>query len=152
MESLSADDAGADALDTSRLDMAAVDSVRASAIVALRGCLDITTFQRRGPKDVDGETLGRDRDRARYCGDDCARFATYGEGHCHTVTSTMAGFLYPFQELLGLDLQYREDTGGHHQWLDVVLRPNMTGLAIDLYRADGYEKTHGGPPNHLLIT
>lgn len=132
-----------------KLDMAAVDAVRVDAIVALRRVLDITTFQRAPKKDGSG---GRDRDRGRYCGDDCARFATFGEGHCHTVTSTMAGFLYPFTELLGLDMQYREDTGGHHQWLDVVMRPNMTGLVVDLYRADGYAKTHDGPPNHLLIT
>mmetsp|Transcript_6615 Transcript_6615/g.11678 ORF Transcript_6615/g.11678 Transcript_6615/m.11678 type:complete len:110 (+) Transcript_6615:68-397(+) len=64
----------------------------------------------------------------------------------------MCGFLYPWGEQLGFDTQYREDTGGHHQWLDVVLRPSMTGFVIDLYRADGYAKTHDGPPNHMLVT
>ena len=68
------------------LDMAVLDSVRASAIVAIRRCLDITTFQRstaqgRGSSTDAGQGRpGRDRDRTRYCGDDAARFATYGEG------------------------------------------------------------------------
>lgn len=65
----------------------------------------------------------------------------------------MTGFLYPFSELLGLDLQYREDTGGHHQWLDVVMRPSMAGLVVDLYHADGYAKAHEGRDgSHLLVT
>jgi len=148
-----------------RLDMTGLDSVRASVIIAIRRCLDITTFQRSsssqrstaqgregaGHGDERGRP-GRDRDRSRYCGDDAARFATYGEGHCHTVTSVMTGFLYPFSELLGLDLQYREDTGGHHQWLDVVMRPSMVGLVVDLYRADGFAKAHKGHDGHHLLT
>ena len=31
---------------------------------------------------------------SRYCGDDIGRFAVNGQGHCHTMTSVMASFLY----------------------------------------------------------
>lgn len=106
-----------------------LDEVRIDAVRAIRGCLDIRTFQR--------EHGGRDRDRARYCKDDAAKFAAFGEGHCHTVSSTMLAFLYPFAEVLGLDVFYREDAGGHHQWLEFCTRPSMCTFLCDLYREDG---------------
>jgi len=102
--------------------------VRCECVRAVRRCLDIATFQRRG-----GE---RRREWGRYCKDDAAKFAVRGEGHCHTVSSTMAAFLYPWSALLGLDLMYREDPGGHHQWLEFALRPAMRCFACDLYRDD----------------
>uniref|UniRef100_A0A7S2F508 Uncharacterized protein n=2 Tax=Octactis speculum TaxID=3111310 RepID=A0A7S2F508_9STRA len=79
-----------------------VDALRCKCVREVRACLNITTFQRSGDEE-------RSRNRQRYCKDDAARFACYGEGHCHTVTSTMAAFLAPWCETLGMDICYRED-------------------------------------------
>ncbi len=105
-----------------------LDEARCECVRTVRRCLDITTFQR--------SEGGRDRDRARYCRDDAAKFAVRGEGHCHTVSSTMAAFLYPWSAILGVDLMYREDPGGHHQWLEFSVRPSMCSFTCDLYRDD----------------
>lgn len=47
--------------------------------------LDIITFQK-----------GLDRGRSPAMCDDVAKLACHGQGHCHTVSSTMAAFLNPF--------------------------------------------------------
>ena len=80
------------------------------------------------------------RDTRRYCKDDAAMFAIGGQGHCHTVSSVFLSFLAPFEQVLGLDLYYREDDRASHQWAEVVSRPTMRGFACDLYR----EETRGG--------
>jgi len=113
-----------------------VDALRCKCVREVRACLNITTFQRSGDEE-------RSRNRQRYCKDDAARFACYGEGHCHTVTSTMAAFLAPWCETLGMDICYREDSGGHHQWLEFTLRPSMRSFICDLYREDGPSGGHG---------
>eukprot|EP00750_Incisomonas_marina_P027507 INCI6198.1.p1 GENE.INCI6198.1~~INCI6198.1.p1 ORF type:complete len:781 (-),score=82.40 INCI6198.1:340-2682(-) len=122
-------------------------------VATIRGCLNITSFQRNshGQITADGQ---HERDRRRYCGDDIGRFAVNGQGHCHTMTSVMASFLYPWQRVLGIDLRYR---GGHsfsvnstkssgacvydtpegHQWLEFSVRPSMATFVCDLYCEDG---------------
>merc|ERR1719424_585437 len=45
-------------------------------------------------------------------------------------------FLYPYAELLGMDVRYREDNGEHHQWIESTLRPRMTTWTTDLYHHD----------------
>jgi hypothetical protein len=60
------------------------------AIHIIRDCIDMNTFQK------DNGT--RERNRERYCGNDIGRFAVFGQGHCHTVTSVMAAFLWPFSK------------------------------------------------------
>eukprot|EP00913_Durusdinium_trenchii_P002627 g2433.t1 len=77
--------------------------------------------------------------------------ACHGQGHCHTVSSTMAAFLFPFAQVLGLDVKYRggyswggvnmgepadETVEERHQWLEVTLRPSLQSYVCDLWVAD----------------
>ena len=39
--------------------------------------------------------------------DNVAKMAINGQGQCHGLSSTMSAFLYPFIDLLGIDLKYR---------------------------------------------
>jgi len=124
------------------------------AVRTVRGCLDLTTFQRgSGDELVEGHT----RNRERYCGDDAASFAVHGQGHCHTVSSVMAAFFLPFTAALGIDLRYRggqsigmaatdpvADAPETHQWLEFTCRPSPhyheallpTTYICDLYADD----------------
>lgn len=43
----------------------------------------------------------------RFKVEDIGKMGLFGQGNCHGVSSTMAGFLYPLRDLLGLDLKYR---------------------------------------------
>ena len=130
------------------------EQVQLAAVCAVRSALDITTFQRNAQNELNGGVgvHSRHRDRARYCGDDAARFAVHGQGHCHTVSSVMAAFLSPLCSALGIDLRYRggqsliaEATPGAsvanspelHQWLEFTLRPSCRTYTCDLYAADG---------------
>ena len=124
--------------------------VQKQCVRAVRSCLDMSTFQR----DSNGK-LNRDnmhsRDTTRYCGDDAAQFAAHGQGHCHTVTSVMTAFLYPWERLIGVGLKYRGgsvfgldstesvvDQGAEsHQWLELTMRPSNRTVTCDLYRSDG---------------
>lgn len=116
------------------------------AVLAIRSCLDITTFQR----DEDDALHGGKQRRAtsRYCKDSAARFAQHGQGHCHTCASVMAAFLYPWTTLLGIDLRYRggmsiysdttvADAPETHQWLDFTCRPSNRSYVCDLFVDDG---------------
>mmetsp|Transcript_23855 Transcript_23855/g.59134 ORF Transcript_23855/g.59134 Transcript_23855/m.59134 type:complete len:110 (-) Transcript_23855:422-751(-) len=58
----------------------------------------------------------------------------------------MAAFLAPWSDVLALDLAYREDELGRHQWLEFCLRPRMAAFVCDLYREDG----PGGGDGRLL--
>jgi hypothetical protein len=74
---------------------AAAEAAPVEALRAVRGCPDMKSFQR-----------GLDRGReARSL--DCARLATGGQGHCHTLSCVVAAFLAPFQDALGVDVCYR---------------------------------------------
>ncbi len=81
----------------------------------------------------------------RFKVEEIGKLAMYGQGNCHGVSSTMAGFLWPFCELLGIELKYR---GGfsysegeesvskqvqRHQWLELTLRPSMRSFVCDLW-------------------
>jgi hypothetical protein len=129
---------------------AAIEALQLQAIRTVRGALDLTTFQR-DPAGVAQIDAARSRDRTRYCGDNAARFAVRGQGHCHTVSSVMFAFLRPFAGPLGLDVKYR---GGFtfyktevvtkvanapemHQWLEISTRPSGTSYTCDLYAEDG---------------
>eukprot|EP00039_Didymoeca_costata_P010562 m.142504 g.142504 ORF g.142504 m.142504 type:complete len:1028 (-) comp14879_c0_seq4:265-3348(-) len=116
------------------------------AIITIRHQLNLTTFQRSN-HGVSTEKSERSRDRRRYCGDDVARFACYGQGHCHTVSSTMAAVTNVFARFLGIDLKYRggqsihalhpvSDSPETHQWLEMTLRPLCATVSCDLYRQD----------------
>ena len=122
-------------------DPATITSLQLQAVRAVRSCLCINTFQGVGGAD-------RARDRQRYCGDDAARFAVYGQGHCHTVSSVMFAFLQPFSAALGIDVRYRGGqsfTPGQlvanapetHQWLELTARPSGSLFTCDLYMEDG---------------
>eukprot|EP00434_Breviolum_minutum_P024226 symbB.v1.2.021391.t1/scaffold1840.1/size99223/5 len=76
--------------------------------------------------------------------------------HCHTVSSTMAAFLTPFCQVLGIDMKYRggyswggvnmgepadetvtvADSPERHQWLELTLRPSLQTYVCDLWVAD----------------
>ncbi|CAE7035374.1 Khc [Symbiodinium natans] len=120
-------------------------ALQLKAVEVIRKCLDIITFQK-----------GLDRGRSCAKEDDVAKMACHGQGHCHTVSSTMAGFLYPFCNALGIDLKYRggyswggvnlgekadesvevADKPERHQWLELTLRPSLTTFICDLWVAD----------------
>lgn len=128
-------------------DPAATEETQLECVRCIRTCLDIVTFQR-----------GLDRGRSCAMCDDAARFAVHGQGHCHTVSSVMCAFLYPWAPLLGLDLCYRggysfkdvnlddasildgevADKPERHQWLEVSLRPRMRRFAVDLWVQDAH--------------
>lgn len=131
-----------------KLDFNTADAGQAlqlQAVEVIRKCLDIITFQK-----------GLDRGRACAREDDVAKMACHGQGHCHTVSSTMAGFLYPFCSVLGIDMKYRggyswggvnlgekadesvevADKPERHQWLELTLRPSLTTFICDLWVAD----------------
>jgi hypothetical protein len=108
-------------------DIAQLTASPCNALKAIRSCLDVTTFQR------DGGTRGRDR--FRYAKDSVTKMAVYGEGHCRTCSSCMASFLWAFSELLCVDLLYRMDEHGSHQWLQFDVRPTMRSFICDLLAA-----------------
>ena len=82
-------------------------NIQVQCIKAIRNSLDLISFQRDANGDLVSNPKGRERDINRYCGDDAARFAINGQGHCHTLTSIMTAFLLPFSSILGIDLKYR---------------------------------------------
>jgi len=88
--------------------------------------------------------LGVDR-RRESRSQDVSRLITYGQGHCHGLTSTLSAVLLPFAPLIGIDLHYRK--GDHfsnsssqfvsnkvdrHHWLELVSRPSMDRYIADL--------------------
>ena len=119
---------------------AALDAARCAAVVAMRRCLDVTTFAREGGDDgepggsIGGEGGARGRNRHRYAKDDVAKMAAYGEGHCRTCSSCLAPFLWSFADVLAIDAHYRTDAGARHQWLQYDARPSMRAFACDVYR------------------
>uniref|UniRef100_A0A0G4G145 Kinesin motor domain-containing protein n=1 Tax=Chromera velia CCMP2878 TaxID=1169474 RepID=A0A0G4G145_9ALVE len=115
--------------------------IQLECVRTIRKCLELTTFQQ-----DDG---GRSRDTTRYCKDDAALFASYGQGHCHTVSSVTCSFLLPWSRLLGIDVKYRggwtfygdggspvEDVPERHQWIEFTLRPSNQSFVCDLYADD----------------
>eukprot|EP00040_Diaphanoeca_grandis_P014186 m.71809 g.71809 ORF g.71809 m.71809 type:complete len:1100 (-) comp24394_c0_seq3:172-3471(-) len=140
-------------------DQATCQGLQIKAIHTVRRCLDILTFQRDNDGNVNGGrgVESRSRNRSRYCGDNAARFALFGQGHCHTVASIMYAFLHPFSRPLGLDIRYRggesfdavhrhtavSDSPESHQWLEVTLRPSCCTVSVDLYREDGQRDRRG---------
>jgi len=131
-------------------DLQTVEHIQKQCVLAVRGCLDLITFQRDAQGNLNGPG-SRTRDSSRYCKDDAARFAVHGQGHCHTVSSVMAAFLSPWCKLLGIDLKYRggytfnpnnseeeiADSPELHQWLEFTTRPSNRSFVCDLYRSDG---------------
>ena len=68
--------------------------------------------------------------------DNIGKFAYNGQGHCHTVSSTMAAILLPWCSVFGIDLKYRETCSKSHQWLELSFRPSNQTVVVDLYRED----------------
>ena len=69
------------------------------------------------------------------------KLALHGQGNCHGVSSTMASFLLPFCQSLGIDLKYRGGMSSgqrnnnieQHQWLEFTCRPSMETFTSDLW-------------------
>ncbi|KAL1518453.1 hypothetical protein AB1Y20_002745 [Prymnesium parvum] len=116
-----------------------LDAARCVAVTAIRRCLDITSFAREGGRE-------RGRDRQRYAKDDVAKMAAHGEGHCRTLSSCLAAFLWQFSELLGIDLHYCTDAGARHQWIQFEVRPSMQSFVCDVYR----DENEGGGGARLV--
>ena len=97
--------------------------------------VNIVTFQR-----DENDSLTSDgkhtRVRHRYCKDNIGKFAYNGQGHCHTVSSTMAAILLPWCSVFGIDLKYRETCSKSHQLLELSFRPSNQTVVVDLYRED----------------
>ena len=60
------------------------------------------------------------------------------------MSSVLAAFLLPWSQTLGIDLAYREDARGRHQWLELTLRPRMRSFVCDPYRASPSRAGGGG--------
>ena len=134
----------AKAIDFTRLDDCV--ELQKQVVETVYRAIDMNTFQRDENDELtaDGEHA---RAQSRYCGDNIARFACGGQGHCHTVTSTLAAMLLPWCDLFGIDLKYRGgctihndgalcDSTESHQWLECTFRPTMESVVLDCYKED----------------
>ena len=131
-------------------DGSSCEDTQRQCVRVIRGCLDLITFQRNEKGELN-QAGDRTRDCSRYCKDSAALFAVNGQGHCHTVSSVMAAFLYPWCRVLGIDLKYRGgcsfysskatgpvyDSPESHQWLEFSTRPSCNSFVCDLYVSDG---------------
>ena len=61
-------------------------------------CLNFITFEYEG---------GRKVDQDRFKTGNVSKLALYGQGNCHGCTSLIMCFLYPFRNILGIDIKYR---------------------------------------------
>ena len=122
-------------VDFENCDKTKIQNLQEKVIEIIFDNVDITTFQRNANDELtkDGEHT---RARNRYCGDDIGKFACGGQGHCHTVSSTMAAMLLPWCEIFGIDLKYRETVSKSHQWLEVTYRPSNKTVIVDLMKED----------------
>ena len=112
-----------------------IQKLQERVVEIIFNAVNMITFQRDG-----NDALTKDgkhtRARKLYCGDDIGQFACGGQGHCHTVSSTMAGILLPWCHIFGIDLKYRESASKSHQWLELTFRPSNKSVIVDLYRED----------------
>eukprot|EP00927_Polykrikos_kofoidii_P083638 TRINITY_DN8614_c5_g1_i1.p1 TRINITY_DN8614_c5_g1~~TRINITY_DN8614_c5_g1_i1.p1 ORF type:complete len:433 (-),score=48.80 TRINITY_DN8614_c5_g1_i1:56-1243(-) len=114
--------------------------LRCQIVAAIRQWMNITRLQ-------DGI------DRTRTTFPSVGKLISYGQGHCHGLSSAMAACMFPFSRALGLDVQYR---GGYilggagdstdqpvvnnverHQWLEITYRPSMQRTICDLSFMNG---------------
>ena len=137
-------------IDFNSQDQEAVEVSQLEAVRQIRHSINMVTFQRNEMGEL---TEKHTRDRRRYCGDSVPRLATFGQGHCHTVSSTMYSVLHPFCSALGIDLKYRggytfdrfdkseqvRNSPERHQWLEFTSRLSGNSFTCDLYRQDGVE-------------
>lgn len=72
--------------------------VQIEAVKTIRGCLDMISFNKGDVKTVHAD---------RFKIDSVAKMALRGQGNCHGCSSVMGAFLYPFRNILGIDLKYR---------------------------------------------
>lgn len=97
----------------------------------MRKCLDLIIFNSGDKKDVKAD---------RFKTGSAGKLALFGQGNCHGVSSTMAAFLYPYRNMLGIDLKYRGGTSSganntieEHQWLELTFRPSMKTYVCDIW-------------------
>jgi hypothetical protein len=68
----------------------------------------------------------------------------FGQGNCHGCSSIISSFVYPFKDILGIDIRYRGGfsfgAGGpssneveRHQWVEFTCRPSMKTFVVDLW-------------------
>lgn len=111
-------------------------AIQLEAIRTIRRCIDIITFNKGEEKIVIAE---------RHKTGGVGQTGLFGQGNCHGCSSTMAAYLLPFCDILGIDLKYRGGYSFHkdmndpvsnvdrHQWLEVTCRPSMETFVLDLW-------------------
>lgn len=82
-------------------------AIQLEAIRTIRRCLDIIAFNKGEEKIVIAD---------RHKTGDVGKTGIFGQGNCHGCSSTMAAYLLPFSNILGIDLKYR---GGYSFHKDV---------------------------------
>jgi len=120
-------------------------------ILKIRKCLNLISFY----KGVDRERHGRT---------DCiGKLAIKGQAQCHGLSSTIASYILPFSEILGIEVLYRggfsfinflkEDNLKEaknlnievsnkiekHQWLQVNFRPSMNAFLLDFWYQEQFD-------------
>ena len=100
-----------------------------------------------------------------------ARLITYGQGHCHGLTSTAVAVVLPFASALGLEVKYRNgfmfpcrgtdavsNTRDVHHWVEVTYLPSGRTCVHDPSLAfkpepmeDAYSETGGYYPRCLPL-
>lgn len=116
--------------------------IQLECIRTIRNCLNIISFDKGKEKIVIAE---------RHKVGNVGKTALFGQGNCHGCSSTMASYLYPFSQLLGIDLKYRggfsfgrdmdelvKNKPERHQWLEFTCKPSMETFICDLW----YEGVH----------
>lgn len=102
------------------------------------------------------ESVDRERNGRTNC---IGKLGSFGQAQCHGFSSLIAGYLIPFQDLLGLEIIYR---GGNsyfnknefflnnnvesHQWIQLMLRPFN-----NYYCVDGWHQTNCENFDYLKI-
>lgn len=131
---------------TSKMDFLdeTVEDLQKEAILKIRKKLNLISFA----KDLNRDRFGRT---------DCVgKLGVYGQAQCHGLSSTLSAYLYPFHEILGVDLLYR---GGYsflndfmkmedvevsnyiekHQWIQINLFPSSKSYIVDVWYQEAFD-------------
>lgn len=121
-----------------------VEELQKEAILKIRKKLNLISFA----KDLNRERFGRT---------DCVgKMGVYGQAQCHGLSSTISAYLYPFHEILGVDLLYRGGSSflndfkkmenvevsnsiEQHQWIQINVCPSMKSYIVDVWYQEAFD-------------